>query len=94
MKLNITKEEALSLLQQTASLQAPEFALLIYANDRVAFTQALYRARKGDPILEAIQIRQIGEGIALLNPNFNESSADAYLNEEADIASEGDYDDP
>ena len=71
MKLDITREEALSLLLSAAALQAPEFAILIYASDRTQFTQALYRARRGDPLLESIQIRQLTEGIALLNPHFN-----------------------
>lgn len=102
MKLELTKEEAISLLQQAATLQYPEFAVLCYASDRIAFTQALYRARKGDPMLEAIQIRQLNEGVALLNPHFNEAS----LQQEWDKATagspdgaegtndDGEYDDP
>lgn len=79
MKLELSKEEALSLLQHAAALQAPEFAILCYANDRIAFTQALYRARKGDPLLEAVQVRQTRSGIALLNPSFNEEWPEQFI---------------
>jgi len=65
MKQDITKEEALSLLQ--CALYEP-LGLLVYASDRLAFTQALYRAKKEDPSLEVIQIRQTPEGIAICHP--------------------------
>ena len=75
----MTREEAIGLLQHAAALQAPEFAILVYANDRIAFTQALYRARRGDPILEGIQIRQTRAGIALLNPRFREEWPEQFI---------------
>jgi hypothetical protein len=91
--MEMSKEEALSLLQHAAALQAPEFAILCYANDRIAFTQALYRARKGDPMLEAIQIRQTRAGVALLNPTFNEGEWSSPFVLDQSHQSQGDDDD-
>jgi len=62
MKQDITKEEALSLLQWAAS---EPLGLLVYASDPQVFIQALYRARAKDPYLSLLQIRQTPEGIAI-----------------------------
>ena len=62
MKTNISKEEALSLLRH--ALMEP-LGLLVYASEAQPFIQALYRARREDPSLQALQIRQTQEGIAI-----------------------------
>jgi hypothetical protein len=62
MQTNISKEEALSLLQQA---MIEPLGLLVYASDAQPFIQALYRARTSDPSLMSLQIRQTPEGIAI-----------------------------
>ena len=62
MKTNITKEEALSLLRH--AMMEP-LGLLVYASEAQPFIQALYRAKREDPTLHVLQIRQTAEGIAI-----------------------------
>ena len=62
MKTNITKEEALSLLRH--AMMEP-LGLLVYASEVQPFIQALYRAKREDPTLHVLQIRQTAEGIAI-----------------------------
>ena len=67
MKVDITKEEALSLLRY--ALMEP-LGLLVYASEAQPFIQALYRAKREDPTLISLQIRQTPEGIAIChNPS-------------------------
>jgi len=65
MKVGITKEEALSLLQHAAM---EPLGLLVHASDHQLFIQALYRAKREDPTLAGLQIRQTPEGIAICHP--------------------------
>ena len=74
MRPDITKEEALSLLQNAA---LEPLGILVYASDPTAFIQALYRARKNDPTLHNLQIRQTSEGIAICHPQWDGHSAAA-----------------
>jgi hypothetical protein len=62
MKSDITREEALSLLQ---SAMLEPLGLLVYASDPQVLIQALYRAKKTDSSLIPLQIRQTAEGIAI-----------------------------
>ena len=62
MQTNITKEEALSLLRHA---KAEPLGLLVYASEAQPFIQALYRAKREDPTLQNLQIRQTPEGIAI-----------------------------
>jgi len=62
VKVDITKEEALSLLQSAAM---EPIGLLVHASDPQLFIQALYRAKREDPTLSTLQIRQTPEGIAI-----------------------------
>ena len=39
--------------------------LLVYASEAQPFIQALYRAKREDPTLHVLQIRQTAEGIAI-----------------------------
>jgi len=68
MKVNITRGEALSLLQAAAM---EPLGLLTYASDPHYFIQALYRAKREDPSLEGLQVRQTPEGIAICHPPDN-----------------------
>lgn len=65
MKVDITKEEALSLLQMAAM---EPLGLLVHASDAPLFIQALYRAKREDASLANLQIRQTPEGIAICHP--------------------------
>jgi hypothetical protein len=65
LKEDISAEEALSLLQD-AMLEP--LGLLVYASEPQVFIQALYRAKRTDPSLEPLQIRQTPEGIAICHP--------------------------
>lgn len=65
MKVDITKEEALSLLQHAAM---EPIGLLVHASDPHLFIQALYRAKREDVSLANLQIRQTPEGIAICHP--------------------------
>jgi hypothetical protein len=62
LRTNISKEEAISLLQD--ALMEP-LGLLVYASEPQVFIQALYRARKTNSALMPLQIRQTHEGIAI-----------------------------
>jgi hypothetical protein len=70
LKTDISKEEALSLLQQ-AMLEP--LGLLVYASEPQPFIQALYRARRLDPSLNDLQIRQTHEGIAICHEPYQAS---------------------
>jgi hypothetical protein len=65
MKVDITREEALSLLQSAAM---EPIGLLVRTSDTHYFIQALYRAKREDPTLSTLQIRQTPEGIAICHP--------------------------
>jgi hypothetical protein len=65
LKVDITKEEALSLLQHAAM---EPIGLLVHASDPMYFIQALYRAKREDATLAGLQIRQTPEGIAICHP--------------------------
>jgi len=65
LKIDITREEALSLLQ-AASMEP--LGLLVHASDPQYFIQALYRAKREDASLANLQIRQTPEGIAICHP--------------------------
>ena len=62
MQTGISKGEALSLLQQA---MFEPLGLLVYASEPQPFIQALYRAKREDPSLIDLQIRQTHEGIAI-----------------------------
>ena len=67
MKTDISKEEALSLLQQA---MFEPLGLLVYASEPQPFIQALYRAKRLDPSLSDLQIRQTHEGIAICHEPY------------------------
>jgi hypothetical protein len=73
MKVDITKEEALSLLQSAA---LEPIGLLVQASDPHYFIQALYRAKREDQTLSMLQIRQTPEGIAICHPPESDEAND------------------
>ena len=82
MKTDITKEEALSLLQIAAMEPC---GLLVYTSDNSSFIQALYRARKEDSTLQNLELRQTVEGLAICRPPEEWPKADTGASDDTAI---------
>ena len=61
--------------------------LLVYASEPQPFIQALYRAKRLDPSLSDLQIRQTHEGIAICHEPYK-GPPEEYAEEDRDEGSE------